>query len=73
MSVVNKIALVIAIIGALNWGSVGLFSFDAVAWISGGATTLLARIIYIAVALAGLWCITLLFHDEEDYRIDSHA
>ena len=73
MSVVNKIALVVAIIGALNWGSVGLFSFDAVAWIAGGATTLLARIIYITVALAGLWCITLLFRDEEDYRIDSHA
>jgi len=73
MSVVNKIALVIAIIGTLNWGSVGLFSFDAVAWIAGGATTLLARIIYIVVALAGLWCITLLFRDEEDYRIDSHA
>ncbi|MBP3592183.1 MAG: DUF378 domain-containing protein [Clostridia bacterium] len=73
MSVVNKIALVIAIIGTLNWGLVGLFSFDAVAWIAGGATTLLARIIYIIVALAGLWCITLLFRDEEDYRIDSHA
>ncbi len=73
MSVINKIALVIAIIGALNWGLVGLFSFDAVAWIAGGSTALLARIIYIAVALAGLWCITLLFHSEEDYRIDSHA
>ena len=74
MSVINKIALAIAIIGALNWGSVGLFTFDAVAWIAGGATTLLARIIYIVVALAGLWCITLLFRDEEeDYRIDSHA
>ena len=72
MSVVNKIALAIAIIGALNWGLVGLFSFDAVAWIAGGATTLLARIIYILVALAGLWSITLLF-TEEDHRIDSHA
>ena len=73
MSVVNKIALAIAIVGALNWGSVGLFTFDAVAWLAGGATTLLARIIYITVALAGLWCITLLFHDEEDYRVDSRA
>ncbi len=73
MSVLNKIALAIAIVGTLNWGLVGLFSFDAVAWLAGGTTTLLARIIYITVALAGLWCITLLFRDEEDMRIDSHA
>ena len=73
MSVLNKIALAIAIVGALNWGLVGLLSFDAVAWLAGGATTLLARIIYVTVALAGLWCITLLFRDEEDMRIDSHA
>ena len=63
--IIDKISLVLTIIGALNWGSVGLFSFDAVAWISGGATTLLARIIYILVALAGIWCISLLFRDEE--------
>lgn len=72
MSVVNKIALALVIVGALNWGLVGFFSFDAVAWIAGGAATLLARIIYILVALAGLWSITLLF-TEEDHRIDSHA
>ena len=72
MMIVNKIALAVAIIGCLNWGSVGLFSFDAVAWISGGATTILARIIYVAVALAGLWCVTLLFsHDDE--VIENHA
>ncbi len=65
MTVMSKIALVIAIIGALNWGSVGLFSFDAVAWISGGPYTMLARLIYIAVALAGLWCISLLFVNDE--------
>ena len=63
MNLINKIALVIAIIGTLNWGLVGLFSFDLVAWIAGGATMLLARIIYVIVALAGLWCITLLFTD----------
>lgn len=69
--IIDKIALVLTIIGALNWGSVGLFSFDAVAWIAGGATTLLARIIYIAVALAGIWCISLLFRDEETEK--THA
>ena len=63
--IIDKIALILTIIGALNWGSVGLFTFDIVAWICGGATTLLARIIYIAVALAGIWCISLLFRDEE--------
>ena len=66
MMIINKIALAIAIIGTLNWGLVGLFSFDLVAWISGGADTILARIIYVAVALAGIWCISLLFHNEDE-------
>ena len=55
MTIINKIALAIAIVGTLNWGLVGLFSFDLVAWISGGAQSVLARIIYVAVALAGVW------------------
>ena len=66
MTVINKIALAIAIIGTLNWGLVGLFSFDLVAWISGGAGSILARIIYVAVALAGIWCISLLFRSEDE-------
>jgi uncharacterized membrane protein YuzA (DUF378 family) len=70
--IVDKISLLLVIIGALNWGAVGLFSFDAVAWISGGSTTLLARIIYIAVALAGIWCISLLFRNNEEMA-KSHA
>ncbi|MBR2343107.1 MAG: DUF378 domain-containing protein [Clostridia bacterium] len=68
----NKIALIIVIIGALNWGAIGLFSFDLVAWISGGATSVLARIIYTIVALAGIWCITLLFQ-RDDEMIENHA
>ena len=69
---IDRIALLLIIVGALNWGSVGLFSFDLGAWICGGATTLLARIIYIAVALAGIWCISLLFrHNDEIAR--THA
>ncbi|MBO5051117.1 MAG: DUF378 domain-containing protein [Clostridia bacterium] len=63
---IDKIALAIAIIGTLNWGSIGLFSFDVVAWICGGAATIAARIIYTLVALAGIWCISLLFRPEED-------
>lgn len=57
----DRIAMVLVIIGAVNWGSVGLFQFDLVAWISGGQDAVLARIIYTVVALAGLWCISLLF------------
>ena len=63
---INKIALIISIIGSLNWGLVGLFSFDLVAWIAGGPETLLARIIYVVVALAGVWCISLLFHEDDE-------
>ena len=61
MLIVDRIALIGSIIGALNWGSIGLFQFDLVAWICGGPATLLARIIYTVVGLAGIWCITLLF------------
>lgn len=71
--ILNKIALIIAIIGTLNWGLVGLFSFDAVAWISGGSTTVIARIIYTVVALAGVWCISLLFRDTDVDGIENHA
>jgi uncharacterized membrane protein YuzA (DUF378 family) len=57
--------LILTIIGSLNWGSIGLFRFDLVAWISGGMNTLLARIIYTVVGLAGVWCISLLFRPDE--------
>ena len=66
MHIINKIALALVIIGALNWGLVGLFSFDLVAWIGGGMESVLSRIIYIAVALAGVWCISLLFQNEDE-------
>lgn len=65
MTVIDRIALVLVVIGALNWGLVGLFSFDAVAWLCGGVGTLLARIIYTVVALAGIWCISLVFRSED--------
>ena len=66
MHIINKIALALVIIGALNWGLVGLFSFDLVAWLGGGMESVLSRIIYIAVALAGVWCISLLFQNEDE-------
>lgn len=55
------IALVLTIVGALNWALVGIFQFDLVAWIFGGQSAVLSRIIYAVVGLAGLWCISLLF------------
>ena len=74
MMIANKIALVLTIIGALNWGLVGLFSFDLVAWICGGPTALIARIIYVLIALAGVWCISMLFMNNEDTeRAHTHA
>ena len=61
----DRLALILTIVGALNWGSIGLFKFDIVAWIFGGQDALLSRIIYTVVALAGIWCISLLFRERE--------
>lgn len=62
---IDKLALILVIVGALNWGGVGLFGFDTVAFLFGGQLALLSRIIYGLVGLAGLWCITLLFRSED--------
>jgi uncharacterized membrane protein YuzA (DUF378 family) len=71
--IMDRIALLLTVIGALNWGSIGLFQFDLVAWICGGPATLLARIIYTVVGLAGIWCISLLFRSRDAYdRVEDH-
>ena len=57
----DTLALILSIIGSLNWGLVGLFRFDLVAWLLGGQTSLLSRIVYALVGLAGIWCVSLLF------------
>ena len=62
------ICLVLVIIGALNWGSIGLFQFDIVAAIFGGSAALISRIIYTVIALAGIWCISLLFRSEDKHE-----
>ena len=59
----DKLALLLVVIGALNWGGIGLFGFNTVAFLFGGQ--ILSRIIYTLVGLAGLWCITLLFRTDE--------
>ncbi len=62
MKVIDKIALVLIIIGAINWGLIGLFQFDLVATIF-GEMSIISRIVYGLVGLSGLWGIKLLFDD----------
>lgn len=57
----DTIALILTIIGSLNWGLISLFRFDLVAWLFGGQTSVMSRLIYGIIALAGLWCISFLF------------
>lgn len=59
----DRIALILVVLGALNWGSIGLFQFDIVAWIFGGQGAIVSRILYTLVALAGIWCVSLLFRE----------
>lgn len=55
----NIVAMILVIIGAINWGLIGFFQFDLVAAIFGGQSAVVSRIIYALVGLAGLWCIML--------------
>ena len=62
----DRFALLLVIIGAVNWALIGVFQFDLVAWIFGGQTAGVSRVIYALVGLAGLWCIvTLLTRDRK--------
>jgi len=61
----DRLALVLVIIGALNWLLVGLFQFDLVASLFGGQGALLSRIVYTLVGIAGIWSISLLFRDRQ--------
>ena len=61
----DKLSLILLIIGGLNWGSVGIFQFDLVAWLCGGQTGIVSRIIYTLVALSAIWCISLLFREKD--------
>ena len=72
MMIVDRIALALAIIGGLNWGLIGLFRLDLVAFLFGGQTALLSRIVYTLVGLAAVWCISLMFRNEDDVIIDDN-
>ena len=63
MTILDRAALLLAIVGGVNWGLVGIFRFDLVSWLCGGQTAILARIIYTLVGVAALWCVSLLFRD----------
>ena len=71
MAFLNKLALVLLIIGGLNWGSIALFSFNFVTWLSFGMP-IIESIIYLLVAVSAVWCITLLFRDDEEIS-DTHS
>ena len=66
---IDKISLILVIVGALNWGSIGLFQFDLVAWIFGGQGAIVSRIVYTLVALAGIWCISMLFRENDEVQL----
>lgn len=61
--IMDRIALILAIIGGINWGCIGLFRFDVVAYLFGGQTSTLSRVIYTLVGLSAIWCISLLFRE----------
>lgn len=68
MSILDRIALALVVIGGINWGLVGIFRFDLVAWMFGGQAAIVSRIIYTLVGIAALWCITLIFRGKESVR-----
>lgn len=61
----DRISLVLLIIGGINWGSIGIFGFDIVGWIFGGQGAIVSRVIFTIVGLAALWCLSLLFRPSE--------
>ena len=64
MNALDNICLSLVIIGALNWGSIGLFGLDLVGYLFGGQLSVASRIVFALVGLAGLWSITMLFKDK---------
>ena len=70
VAVIDKIALLLIIIGAVNWGLVGIFQFDLVAWLFGGASSVLSRIVSILVGISGVWSFSLLFKPDPAPRAE---
>ena len=68
----DTLALILVIIGALNWGLIGLFQFDFIAGLFGGMSTTIARLMYTLVGLAGLWGISILFRRDGGHHEGDH-
>ena len=64
----DRVSLILTILGGVNWLLVGLFQFDLVAYICGGQAAVVSRVIYTIVGIAGLWCISLLFRERHAVR-----
>ncbi len=62
---IDKIALLLVIVGGINWGLVGIFQFDLVAFLFGGSAAILSRIVYVIIAISAIWCISLFFKDSK--------
>ncbi len=67
MRILQKIALALTIIGALNWGMVGLFETDLVATLFNGSDSIISKIIYVIIAIAGIINVGLLLEPMDDY------
>ena len=61
----DRITMILTIVGGINWGLFGFLQFDLVAWICGGSSAILARIIYAVIGVAAVWCISFLFREQE--------
>ena len=67
----DKLALILLIVGGINWGLVGIFDLDLVAWTLGGAGSLAARAVYIIVAISAVWCTSFLFRRNEELAVST--
>ena len=72
MAIIDTIALILVIVGGLNWGSIGIFGVDIVAMLFGGQMAAFSRVIYTLVGLGALWSITLLFKDKVPADTTAH-
>ena len=67
----DRLALILLIVGGINWGLVGIFQFDIIAWLFGGTAGIISRALYILVAISAVWCISLLFRTNEAYAVST--
>ena len=69
----NKLALILLIIGGINWGLVGIFELDLIAWLFGGSASIISRTLYIIVAISAVWCISLLCRRDEELAYEASS